>query len=85
MLKLIAVILLTIIFTVLLFAFLDKLVVSRFDNSWAKVGMGFVCLILAFVISASCVFLCGSAIYGSVHKLDFNSAMNAFWKNVIRR
>lgn len=84
-LKLIAVILLTIVFTVLLFAFLDKLVVSRFDNPWAKVGMGFVCLILAFVISASCVFLCGSAIYGSVHKLDFNSAMNAFWKNVIRR
>lgn len=84
-LKLIAVILLTIVFTILLFAFLDKLVVSRFDNPWAKVGMGFVCLILAFVISASCVFLCGSAIYGSVHKLDFNSAMNAFWKNIIRR
>lgn len=83
--ELFAVVVFTIIFTLLIFSLLERLIVERFDNPWAKFGMCLLCFVLAFAISASCVYLCGSAIYGAAHKLDYNNALKAFWKNVIRR
>ncbi|MGN0790706.1 MAG: hypothetical protein ACI4MW_04505 [Christensenellales bacterium] len=78
-------IVLTVIFTILLFILLEKLIVKQFNNVWAKIGMGALCLIVAFAVSAACMFLCASAVYGAIYKVDFNAAAKAFWKYVISR
>ena len=78
-------IVLTVIFTILLFVLFEKLIVKQFNNVWAKIGMSALCLVVAFAVSAACMFLCASAVYGAVYKVDFNSAAKAFWKYVISR
>lgn len=78
-------IVLTVIFTILLFVLFEKLIVKQFNSVWAKIGMSALCLIVAFAVSAACMFLCASAVYGAVYKVDFNSAAKAFWKYVISR
>ena len=82
---LIVAIVLTVIFTILLFMLLEKLIVKQFNNVWAKIGMSALCLIVAFAVSAAIAFLCASAVYGAVYKVDFNSAAKAFWKYVISK
>lgn len=82
---LIVAIVLTVIFTILLFVLLEKLIVKQLNSVWAKIGMGALCLIVAFAVSAACMFLCASAVYGAIFKVDFNSAAKAFWKYVISK
>ena len=78
-------IVLTVIFTILLFVLFEKLIVKQLNSVWAKIGMNALCLIVAFAVSTAIVFLCASAVYGAVYKVDFNSAAKAFWKYVISR
>lgn len=85
LLILIVAIVLTVIFTILLFVLFEKLIVKQFSNVWAKIGMSALCLIVAFAVSAACMFLCASAVYGAIYKVDFNSAAKAFWKYVISK
>ena len=85
LLILIVAIVLTVIFTILLFVLLEKLIVKQFSNVWAKIGMSALCLIVAFAVSAAIAFLCASAVYGAIYKVDFNSAAKAFWKYVISK
>lgn len=85
LLILIVAIVLTVIFTILLFVLLKELIVKQFNSAFAKIGMSALCLIVAFAVSAAIVFLCASAVYGAVYKVDFNSAAKAFWKYVISR
>lgn len=85
LLILIVAIVLTVIFTILLFMLLKELIVKQFNSAFAKIGMIALCLIVAFAVSAAIVFLCASAVYGAVYKVDFNSAAKAFWKYVISR
>lgn len=85
LLILIVAIVLTVIFTILLFVLFEKLIVKQFNSVWAKIGMSVLCLIVAFAVSAAIAFLCASAVYGAVYKVDFNSAAKAFWKYVISR
>ncbi len=85
LLILIVAIVLTVIFTILLFVLFEKLIVKQFNNVWAKIGMSALCLIVAFAVSAACMFLCASAVYGAIYKVDFNRAAKAFWKYVISK
>lgn len=85
LLILIVAIVLTVIFTILLFVLFEKLIVKQFNSVWAKIGMSALCLIVAFAVSAACMFLCASAVYGAIYKVDFNSAAKAFWKYVISK
>lgn len=85
LLILIVAIVLTVIFTILLFVLFEKLIVKQFNSAFAKIGMSALCLIVAFAVSAAIVFLCASAVYGAVYKVDFNSAAKAFWKYVISK
>ena len=85
LLILIVAIVLTVIFTILLFVLLEKLIVKQFNSAFAKIGMSALCLIVAFAVSAAIVFLCASAVYGAIYKVDFNSAAKAFWKYVISK
>lgn len=85
LLILIVAIVLTVIFTILLFVLLKELIVKQFNSAFAKIGMSALCLIVAFAVSAAIIFLCASAVYGAVYKVDFNSAAKAFWKYVISR
>lgn len=85
LLILIVAIVLTVIFTILLFVLLKELIVKQFNSAFAKIGMSALCLIVAFAVSAACMFLCASAVYGAIYKVDFNSAAKAFWKYVISR
>ncbi len=85
LLILIVAIVMTVIFTILLFVLFEKLIAKQFNSVWAKIGMSALCLIVAFAVSAAIVFLCASAVYGAVYKVDFNSAAKAFWKYVISR